>query len=75
MEKWKNGHVVKRKRYMGMLIFKGSYKSITLIAPQLSRIFPADHQSVITESIIPAFQFGVTPLGSYLFLMHIAFLT
>jgi hypothetical protein len=54
-------------RYIGMLTFKGSYKSIILIAPQLSRIFPADHQSVITEPIIPAFQFGETPLGSYLF--------
>jgi len=54
-------------RYIGMLAFKGSYKSIILIAPQRSRIFPADHQSVITEPIIPAFQFGETPLGSYLF--------
>jgi hypothetical protein len=54
-------------RYIGMLTFKGSYKSIILIAPQLSRIFLADHQSVITEPIIPAFQFGETPLGSYLF--------
>jgi hypothetical protein len=41
-----------------MLIFKGRYKSINFTAPRLPRTFPADHQSVITEPIIPIFHYS-----------------